>query len=393
MTTYYNEIEPFAAAWLRNLISAGHIAGGAGSIVNENSIADITALDLVEHDQFHTFAGIGVWSAALRAAGWPDTAEAWSGSCPCQPFSAAGSRKGFDDDRHLWPTWFKLIRECSPPVVFGEQVASKDGLEWLDLVQTDLEGVGYAFAAFDLCAAGIGAPHIRQRIYFVAIKRGPRLDRVVSELRARLADDDERGRARLASARLHDQGQPGHDADRCGADGRGRLADSAGAGISAEAVADTRASRLGNTKNARADHCDEGAREGERPHAGRLEPERGGIADRDHSDAVGNADGVSVRGDAGTSGRSEVESGDGPDADDAYASSPTSGYWADCEWVPCRELDGEIVFRPIEPGTFPLADGAVARVGRLRAYGNAIVRPLAQAFVETVMGVLCDEGI
>ena len=113
----------------------------------------------------HFFAGIGVWSYALRLAGWPDNRPVWTGSCPCQPFSSAGKGAGFTDERHLWPEFFRLIRECRPATVFGEQVASKDGLAWLDLVQNSLESAGYACGALDTCAAGVGAPHIRQRLY------------------------------------------------------------------------------------------------------------------------------------------------------------------------------------------------------------------------------------
>jgi DNA (cytosine-5)-methyltransferase 1 len=163
MSAYYNEFDPFAAAWLRELIKAGHIAPGD---VDDRSIKDVKADDLRGYTQCHFFAGIGVWSHALRSAGWSDERPVWTGSCPCQPFSAAGKGGGFDDERHLWPDFFRLIAECRPDVVLGEQVASKDGLGWLDLVHADLEGADYAVGAVDTCAAGFGAPHIRQRLYW-----------------------------------------------------------------------------------------------------------------------------------------------------------------------------------------------------------------------------------
>lgn len=166
---YYNEIDPYAAQWLRNLIEAGHIASGD---VDERDIRDVRPDELVGYTQCHFFAGIGVWSHALRSAGWPDDRPVWTGSCPCQPFSAAGGRKGTADERHLWPHWFWLIEQCRPDIVFGEQVASKDGLGWLDLVQADLEGAGYASGPVDTCAAGFGAPHIRQRLYFTGVRQG-----------------------------------------------------------------------------------------------------------------------------------------------------------------------------------------------------------------------------
>src|SRR5580692_6094558 len=124
----YNEIEPFAVRWMENLIHAGHIAPGT---IESRSIADLAAADVRGAAQFHAFAGVGCWSHALRCAGWPDDLSVWTGSCPCQPFSQAGRGKGTADERHLWPAWFRLIRECRPAVVFGEQVASPAGLAWL----------------------------------------------------------------------------------------------------------------------------------------------------------------------------------------------------------------------------------------------------------------------
>lgn len=165
MRAYYNEIDPGAAATLRELIKHNLIAPGD---VDERSIEDVVPTDLLGYTQCHFFAGIGVWSYALRLAGWPDDRPVWTGSCPCQPFSPAGKGKGFDDERHLWPAFFHLIEVCGPERVFGEQVAGKDGLGWLDLVSTDLEAVGYACGAVPFPAAGIGAPHIRERLYWVA---------------------------------------------------------------------------------------------------------------------------------------------------------------------------------------------------------------------------------
>lgn len=124
MSAYYNEIDPFAAQWLRELIKAGHIAPGE---VDTRSIENVAADDLAGFTQCHFFAGIGTWSYALRCAGWPDDRPVWTGSCPCQPFSAAGKRKGTADERHLWPSFFRLISQCRPDVIFGEQVAALHG--------------------------------------------------------------------------------------------------------------------------------------------------------------------------------------------------------------------------------------------------------------------------
>ena len=167
MPVYYNEIDPKPAAWLRELIRQGHIAPGD---VDERSIEDVRPTDLIGYDQCHFFAGIGVWSYALRCAGWPDDRPVWTGSCPCQPFSAAGKGGGFDDERHLWPAFHWLIDQCDPAVVFGEQVAQEP--EWLGLVHRDLEALGRAVGAIPMEAACAGAATRRDRFWFVSDTKG-----------------------------------------------------------------------------------------------------------------------------------------------------------------------------------------------------------------------------
>lgn len=162
---YYNEINPQAAKWLRLLIENGLIPPGD---VDERSIDDVIPTELHGYSQCHFFAGIGGWPYALRLAGWPDDRPVWTGSCPCQPFSAAGKGKGFDDERHLWPSFEWLTRQCQPATVYGEQVARKAGREWLAVVRSDLETSGYAFGAADLPACAVGAWHERSRHFWVA---------------------------------------------------------------------------------------------------------------------------------------------------------------------------------------------------------------------------------
>jgi DNA (cytosine-5)-methyltransferase 1 len=174
MTAYYNEIDPKAAAWLRELILQGHIAPGD---VDERSIVDVTAKDLLGYIQCHFFAGIGVWSYALRQAGFPDDREVWTGSCPCQPFSTAGKGKGIEDERHLFPELHRLITERQPELVFGEQVGSKAGIAWLDDVQLSLENSGYTCGAVTFPACSIGSPHIRPRIYWMGYSEREGLQR------------------------------------------------------------------------------------------------------------------------------------------------------------------------------------------------------------------------
>lgn len=172
----YNEIEPYAVEWLKSLSNAGAIPSG---VVNSKSILDITVQECKPTSHF--FAGIGGWAYALKLAGWNPSIPVWTGSCPCQPFSVAGTKKGEDDERHLWPAFYKLIYEYQPPIVFGEQVAGNAGCKWIAGVRSDLEGIGYAVAAVDLCAAGVAAPHNRSRLFWVAYTEGSA--RIGTELR------------------------------------------------------------------------------------------------------------------------------------------------------------------------------------------------------------------
>ena len=94
-----------------------------------------------------------------------------TGGCPCQPFSVAGKQKGTSDDRHLWPEMFRIIQEFKPRWVIGENVKGLINLEngmVFETVCTDLEGEGYEVRAFNIPAAGVGAPHRRERIWIVA---------------------------------------------------------------------------------------------------------------------------------------------------------------------------------------------------------------------------------
>jgi DNA (cytosine-5)-methyltransferase 1 len=174
LANYYNEFDPFAAAWLRELICNGHIPFG---VVDDRDIKDVTPADLAGYTQCHFFAGIGGWSLALQLAGWPKDRPVWTGSPPCQPFSSAGKQKGKDDLRHLWPKFFDLICECHPPVIFGEQVAASIGHGWFDDLQTDLEAEGYAAGMVVLPACSVGAFHRRDRLFYVADSIGERHDR------------------------------------------------------------------------------------------------------------------------------------------------------------------------------------------------------------------------
>jgi DNA (cytosine-5)-methyltransferase 1 len=94
-----------------------------------------------------------------------------TGGFPCQPYSNAGKRKGKEDDRHLWPSMLRAIREVQPRYVVGENVrglTNWNGGLVFDEVQADLEAEGYEVLPFLLPAVGVNAPHRRDRIWFIA---------------------------------------------------------------------------------------------------------------------------------------------------------------------------------------------------------------------------------
>jgi DNA (cytosine-5)-methyltransferase 1 len=323
---YYNEIDPFAAQWLRNLIAAGHLPPGD---VDERSICDVSPSDLRGYGACHFFAGIGGWPLALRMAGVPDDAPVWTGSCPCQPFSAAGEQKGKEDERHLWPAFRAIIAARRPEYVFGEQVASAIAHGWIDDLQADLEGEGYAVGYTVLGAHSVGAPHIRQRLYW-----GGRLADADRGQRHGIAGGEERFGDRQAPGRDQGDGQPERGGE---------------AGGVADAV---RQQQHGG---------------GDAGPGRRGEFTDGGAACR-----LGHAD------DAGLEGRSLR---DGERAGQFAAGSAGLAFWSRADPIPCR--DGK--YRLVEPGVFPLAHGATGRVGRLRAYGSAIVPQVGAAFVRAFL--------
>jgi DNA (cytosine-5)-methyltransferase 1 len=355
---YYNDNDPFAAEWLRNLIAAEALPGGR---VDDRSILDVAPADLRSFRQCHFFAGIGGWPYALALADWPAWREAWTASCPCQPLSSAGQRRGHADERHLWPAFYRLVAECRPATIFGEQVASKDGREWLAGIRADLESLGYAVGAADLPAASVGAPHIRQRFFWLAdaasARRAPARggEQTESERRGGLLGVGCEAGGLADAAAFGQRAARGHDgvwiAERCSTGG---LGDADGARLPApERPQLRRAGRRG-----------EGRAIGEpgRPNGGLGKP-----ASARRGKQPGRAT-VAGRGAAIEPRRP----GDG------------RGHWSDAEWFAC--LDGKA--RRIEPAVFPLADGVPGRVGMLRAAGNAIIPQVAAEFIRASLEAL-----
>lgn len=367
---YYNEWDKGAAAWLRELIKAGLIPNG---YVDERSITEVTPADLEGFTQCHFFAGIGGWSYALQLAGIAPTTRIWTGSPPCQPFSVAGKQLGQLDERHLAPAFMRLVDQCRPPILFGEQVAAAIGKHWLDDLFTELERQGYACGAAVLPAASVGAPHKRDRLFF-----GASLGNASYFSQHRSGNVGASWRDEYS-----DNGSPCSvaDADNARPQGRGGVPErpdqqpvgAAGmAGSMADASSKRRQQDSGSASEDEASHG----------RAGR---------DRGESDSDNLA-----------SGNVKIHSTDSH-----------KGFWSDADWLACR--DGK--FRPVEARTqslvdgisggmgrssdqsmrkateeigFPLGKNIPARVARLRGYGNAIVPQCAAEFIIAFAGSRCD---
>lgn len=410
---YYNEFDPKACAWLRALIAAKLIPEGH---VDERSIVDVQPDDLLGYDQCHFFAGIAGWPEALRIARVPSTRKLWTASLPCQPFSSAGQQKGVEDERHLWPIFFMLVRECRPDLIFGEQVARAIGFDWLDGISADLEGAGYAVGQAVLGAHSVGSPHKRQRLYWMADCQELRRGEGDAHIGGNCSRDGEEGNSmhvRFANDSialdLADAGGPGRDTHlRTISEMRGSK--------QLDGHGDACRDALGVTKCA-----------GSQGHAGHgdlgNEPgrdrtvEAGSVAEAGGPCDVGNATGDDEQRDSlsGVHGEWLEDRGSGDIGslvvsnssgwESRRIASPSTGHgsaikpagsWSDYDLIWCRDEK----FRRIESSTFPLVAGfpkgmvpsgdpslqevqatAEARTMRLKGYGNAIVPPLAAEFI------------
>ena len=386
---FYNDNDPAACAWIEQLIAAGLIPPGR---VDNRSIADVRATDLSGLRRAHFFAGIGGWAEALRLADFPDWLPVWTGSPPCQPFSAAGKRAGRDDARHLGPAFVDLVRAGRPPVLFGEQVASSDAIgraakprqqgagaepawAWWDDLSLRLEAAGYAAWAAVVPAAGVGAPHIRERLFFCAVDLRFAAGGVAHSDDTRLEGRREPGRERAAECAAREGGM---------------------------------ARGLADADHQRRDRFDALLQRGRQEQAGA------------EAAGVGAAGGLADAASLGRLGRRAGKAGAEPGALErpdglcpaGAGPSPTDGFWGTADWLLCRDerwrpaqssvqrvadgLPGGVVpSGAFVPASYPLAPSHkdARRVMRLRGYGNAIVPQAAAEFIAASREVLIETGI
>jgi DNA (cytosine-5)-methyltransferase 1 len=352
VSAYYNDNDQFMVEWLKHLIKRKVIADGE---VDGRSITEVTYDDIKKFKQCHFFAGIGVWPYVLRRAGWPDDLPVWTGSAPYPSFSASGERKGFSDPRHLWPSWFRLIAEHRPVVILGEQVAKEDGRAWFDVVSAELEEVGYTIGAAAIPACGFGAPHIRERIYFVAHTDGIVFPQITRARDEQILRND---------SQAHAMADTQHD------DGRADEPERRSKGRKINRRPREGSAAVAKSKRGRRKQRDAQERRVQKPRTRSASLELGESNSTRLERFAGNVDDKNKR------GRIDQEA-HGSTAE----AGPTNGYWADAIWIECS--DGKL--RPISPelSFFPVVDGlARGRVGLIRGAGNALVAPAAQAFVE-----------
>ena len=344
---YYNEWEPFAAEWLKELIKEGLIPDGD---VDSRSIEDVRPRELKGYTQCHFFAGIGGWSRALELAGWGSDRPVWTGSPPCQSFSVAGKGKGKDDERHLWPVFFNLIRECQPSVVFGEQVAAAIRYGWLDDLQKDFKKEGYASGACVLPSGGVGSPHKRDRLFFTAKFVADALNKGLQGHRGlgqeSVEERRERKKRHCTQSSLRNNSMADPDSSDRWAEQKPK-----------QQPWDPRRQSDGNSGifSAVADPTSDGCGQGSDSQSSQRPEDR--------------QEGCEVR--SFVSDSCDINGGD---------------FWSDSTVVHCRDGKGRPI--PTEPALFPLAHGVSNRVGILRGAGNSIV---PQAGAEIIKAFMCSD--
>ena len=302
------------------------------------------------------------YASAVLAKHWPDVkrygdvykvngsdiapVDLICGGVPCQPWSVAGKRKGNDDERDLWPEFWRLCLQVRPRYVLVEEVPGFAVPGGLGRTLSDLARAGYSAEWFHLSAADVGAPHLRKRLWIVAYS-------------ARHVEGRQEQRAERERTRACCQSEP---------------------------LANANGERL-------AERCE---RDGEQEQPGLEAPRR--------SNARGCGQDVADSDDAGLEGRLGAELRECADERaPGSGGSPMANAWSICGegWSPdAREADGgRSLGQPTgpsrwlpEPDVGRVAHGVPSRVDRLRCLGNAVVPQVAEAIGRMILNATSTAG-
>lgn len=295
------------------------------------------------------------------------TVDIISGGFPCQPFSVAGKQKGKEDDRYLWPEMLRVIRELAPPWVIGENVPGIMRIAGRTVCE-DLEREGYAVTVFNFEAAAVGAPHRRERVFFVANAKCS--ERRPSESPGYDPDRYDAGRQEAT-------GRTGASSEN---DGTGLMANAESWGRGSRRAELTGQQRKTGIINGGSHMADTDGAEFKRPLEHEDSARRSGLAnccsDDPNTDCTGREE-LNIAGITAESGQcSGIHTQN--HVPDTNNDPPTRQ----------REHSGQIYAEPepeglsgscgtgwwsVEPDVGRVADGVSSRVDRLKCLGNAVV--------------------
>ena len=301
-----------------------------------------------------------------------------TGGFPCQPFSVAGKQAGTDDDRHLWPVMFRIIQELTPRWVIGENVKGltniQDGVVF-ETVCSDLEGEGYEVRAFNIPAAGVGAPHRRERIWIVAhakrfneskpIGRSDETSRGIQE-EHRQDDSSARLTSRTSSIRQTNNGHEDMEDSRRTLQSRTEL-------------------RETNEDEVREGYANQHQRSGSTSESN--------VANTYARLSNGTYEEVQSRGqtfDTSSEGSTDVANTESSNRHDNEAVTRDGGSQAQEVFGDGGSVPGESTWWHTEPNVGRVAHGVPGRVYRLKGLGNSIVPKIAE---EIGRAIIKAEGL
>ena len=316
------------------------LAGFAHRTVAHVEIEAFAAANLVAKMEEGQLVPAPIWSdlKTLPAHCFRDRIDVLTGGYPCQPFSAAGLRKGAEDPRHLWPYIYDHIRTIRPIRCFFENVEGHISLGLRDVI-ADLESLGYATTWGIFSASEVGAPHQRKRVYILAHASGAGRQQVT-----RSAYADEAAHEGWASIQSH-------------------IAAGNGEGRGAGALADTQSERRREKREFRHNEPQKRLTSGSETMADTNSQRQRGRAETAGWQAGPGAEGFAATNVADANGqRRRGGHAEWQHAEDAGQSPGSTGHDA-----------SGVVSWATEPDVGRVVNGSAFRVDRLRLLGNGVV--------------------